>query len=238
MIDRSASCSTRQVAPHTWDLTPSQAIELQKTLSHAVCPSDDLGSVSRVAGVDVGFEEGGKVTRAALAVLGFPSLELIDFRIVRRQTGFPYIPGLLSFREMPSVLEAFDELEVLPDLVLCDGHGLAHPRRFGLACHFGVLTGLPSIGVGKTRLIGEHSLVGGGRGAWVPLRDKEECIGAVLRTRAKVTPVFVSVGHRVCLETAVAWVMRCTTRYRLPETTRWAHRLASGPPFKSSARQP
>ena len=168
------------------------------------------------------------MTRAAVAVLAYPSLERIETRIARLPTEFPYVPGLLSFREIPAILAALKQLETLPDLLLADGQGYAHPRRFGIASHLGVLTGIPSIGVGKTRLIGTHDTVPEARGAWVPLLDRDEVLGAVLRTRSGVRPVFVSVGHRLCLETAVAWVMRCTGRYRLPETTRQAHRLASG----------
>ena len=153
----------------------------------------------------------------------------LDRAVARRPTRFPYIPGLLSFREIPAILAAMERLEVLPDLILCDGQGLAHPRRFGIACHLGVLTGFPCIGVAKTRLIGEHSAVPAAKGAWVPLMDKGERIGAVLRTRKGVKPLFISVGHRIGLDSAIAYTLACTPRYRLPETTRHAHRLASGP---------
>ena len=148
--------------------------------------------------------------------------------LARIPTQMPYIPGLLSFREIPAVLAAWEQLTVLPDLLLCDGQGLAHPRRFGLACHLGLLLDLPTIGVAKSRLIGSHVPPAPDKGSWQPLEDKGEVIGAVLRTRANVTPVYVSSGHRVSLRTAVAWTLRCVTRYRLPETTRAAHRLASG----------
>jgi deoxyribonuclease V len=138
------------------------------------------------------------------------------------------VPGYLSFRELPAVLQALEGLTTMPDLLLCDGQGLAHPRRFGLACHLGVLTDLPSIGVAKSRLIGVHEDPPPEKGQWVALTDKGEIIGAVLRTRSKVSPLYVSLGHRISLPTAIDYVLRCTTRYRLPETTRWAHRLASG----------
>jgi deoxyribonuclease V len=134
----------------------------------------------------------------------------------------------LSFRETPAVLDALHKLRRQPDLLICDGQGVAHPRRFGLACHIGILEGLPSIGVAKKRLLGSHDPLRDERGAWQPLVDGGEVIGAVLRTRVGVKPVYVSVGHRVRLETAIEYVQRCTLRYRLPETTRWAHRLASG----------
>jgi len=214
---------------HPWDVTPAQARAIQLEGRACVIAEDRLGSVTRVAGIDVGFEEGGAVSRAAVAVLAFPSLHLVESAVARRPTVFPYVPGLLSFREIPAVLEALGRLSMAPDLLLCDGQGYAHPRRFGLACHLGVLTGLPSIGVAKSRLIGTHGALAEHRGAWVPLLDGEETIGAVLRTRTRVAPLYVSIGHRVSLPTAIRWVLDCTTRFRLPETTRQAHRLASGP---------
>lgn len=214
-------------ALHDWDLTPRQAMALQAQLRDRVICEDRIGTVRRVAGVDVGFEEEGKITRAAVAVLSFPGLELQDSTLARERTRFPYVPGLLSFREAPAVLEAFARLRLAPDLLLYDGQGFAHPRRFGIASHVGLLLDLPSIGVAKTRLIGEHRRVPAAKGGWTPLTDGGEVIGAVLRTRAGVKPLFVSIGHRVSLETAVHYVMACVFRYRLPETTRWAHHFAS-----------
>jgi deoxyribonuclease V len=143
-------------------------------------------------------------------------------------TAFPYIPGFLSFREIPAVLDALEKLCPMPDLILCDGQGLAHPRRFGLACHLGVLTGIATIGVAKTRFIGEHSEVGLDRGSWQPLLDKGETVGAALRTQTKVKPVYVSIGHKVNLTAAIDCVLRCAPKYRLPETTRSADKLTSG----------
>jgi deoxyribonuclease V len=214
---------------HPWQVTARDAIVIQNRLRDFLVLEDDLPErIQRVAGVDVGFEAGGATTRAAVAVLDYPSLALVESRIARVPTEFPYIPGLLSFREIPAILAALELLQTRPDLVLADGQGIAHPRRLGIAAHLGVLTGLPSIGVGKTRLIGTHDTVPDQRGAWTPLMDNDEVVGAVLRTRPGVRPVFVSIGYRLCLETAVAWVMRCTGRYRLPETTRQAHRIASG----------
>ena len=184
--------------------------------------------IRHVAGVDVGFERGGHMTRAAVAVLAFPGLALVDHAVARVPTRFPYVPGLLSFREIPALLAALAQLRIEPDVILCDGHGLAHPRRFGIASHLGVYTGIPSVGVAKTRLTGEHVRPPQLRGAWVPLRDQGETIGAVLRSKANTSPIYVSIGHRMSLPAAVRLVMACTTRFRLPETTRWAHRLASG----------
>ena len=201
---------------------------LQRALRAHLVLEDRLGPVRRVAGVDVGFEANGTVTRAAVAVLGYPDLDLLETAIARRPTEFPYVPGLLSFRELPAVLDALAGLRALPDLLLCDGQGIAHPRRLGIASHLGLLVDIPSIGVAKTRLLGTHEEPPDRRGAWTPLRADGEIIGAVLRTRLGVKPLYVSPGHRIGLETAVAFVMGCCTRYRLPVTTRHAHRLASG----------
>ncbi|NIR30023.1 MAG: deoxyribonuclease V [Gammaproteobacteria bacterium] len=219
--------SEHSAALHPWDVTPAEARAIQERLRGRLETEDRLGLVRRVAGADVGFDMHRRLTRAAVAVLAFPSLERVEHALARRPTTFPYVPGLLSFREVPAILDALGRLEQRPDLLLCDGHGVAHPRRFGFASHLGVLAGIPSIGVAKKRLLGTHDEVPDRRGAWVPLMDAEEVIGAVLRSRAGVKPVFVSIGHRVSLPTAVDYVMRCTGRYRLPETTRWAHRLAS-----------
>lgn len=213
---------------HPWNPSPTEATAIQQRLRDRVIAEDTLGSVRSVAGIDVGFEGGGKVARAAVVVLSFPGLEVLEQILARRTSSFPYIPGLLSFREIPAVLDAFDRLRLSPDLILCDGQGLAHPRRFGLACHLGVLTDLPTIGVAKTRLVGTYTEPGLKRGAWAPLWDDGSAIGAVLRTRTHVKPLFVSIGHRVGLDTAIGYVLACSPRFRLPETTRRAHRLASG----------
>lgn len=212
---------------HPWNVTPAEARAIQERLRGRVTDHDRLEKIKLVAGVDVGFKNGGKRTRAAVAVLAFPSLEPSAQAVATLSTRFPYVPGLLSFREIPAIVAALDRLRDLPQLILCDGQGYAHPRRFGLASHLGVLTDIPTIGVAKSRLIGTFGRVPQRRGRWAPLMDGDETIGAVLRTRKGVKPVFVSVGHRVSLETAVQLVMKCVTRYRLPETTRAADRLAS-----------
>ena len=214
---------------HTWPATAAEAIALQRKLRERVIVVDQLGTVRTVAGLDVGPEGEGSVMRAAVAVLSFPDLKTADQVVARRPASFPYIPGLLSFREIPALLDALDKLGVLPDLLLCDGQGLAHPRRFGLACHLGVLTGIPSIGVAKSLLVGVHAPLPQARGSWRPLVHKDEVVGAALRTRAGVAPVYVSIGHKVSLTTAIDYVLACAPTYRLPETTRAAHRLASGP---------
>lgn len=220
---------------HRWNLSPEEAIALQRALGARVVREDRLGAVRYVCGIDVGFEREGSRARAAAAVLSFPALELVDRAIARMKTRFPYVPGLLSFREAPVALAALERLQIEPDLLLCDGQGIAHPRRFGLASHVGLLAGIPSIGVAKSRLVGEHRAVPRRRGGWAPLVDRDEIVGAVLRTRTGVKPLYVSIGHRVSLATAIDYVLACAPRYRLPETTRWAHRLASGPASPSRA---
>ncbi len=214
---------------HDWPETAEAAIAIQQALRSEIITTDQLGSVRYVAGVDVGFEAEGTITRAAVAVLDLENLKLQDRAIARRPTTFPYIPGFLSFREVPAVLDALEKLTTAPDLLLCDGQGIAHPRRFGIACHLGLLTDLPSIGVAKSLLVGKHGELPDERGGWVPLVHKGETIGAALRSRPGTKPLFISTGHRVSLETAISYTMRCTTKYRLPETTRFAHNLASGP---------
>ena len=212
---------------HAWDLTPGEAIALQQKLRHRVVTEDRFGKIRHVAGVDVGFEHDGAVTRAAIAVLAYPALAPIDQASARLPTRFPYVPGLLSFREIPAILAALKKLRTKPDLLLVDGQGIAHPRRFGIASHLGLYAGIPAIGVAKTRLTGEHGKVPQARGSWAPLVHDGETIGAVLRSRAGVKPIYVSCGHRVSLASAIAFTMACVTRYRLPETTRCAHGLAS-----------
>ena len=212
---------------HPWDVTPAEAIAIQEQLRSLVVAEDRFGPVHSVAGVDVGFEGDGAVTRAAVAVLSFPELVLQETSLARLPTSFPYVPGLLSFREAPAVLQALEGLHALPDLLLCDGQGLAHPRRFGIACHLGVLTGLPSMGGAKSLLGGRHAALTPERGAWQPLLDRGEQVGAALCTRPGAKPVYISVGHRVSLAAAIEYTLRCVTKYRLPETTRQAHHLAS-----------
>ncbi|AFY78115.1 MAG: deoxyribonuclease V [Hydrococcus sp. C42_A2020_068] len=211
-----------------WAQTIEEAIEIQKQLRHLVIVENNLGEVRYVAGVDVGFEDNYTMTQAAVAVLSFPQLQLLESAIAQMPTTFPYIPGFLSFREIPAILKALEKLNLVPDLILCDGQGIAHPRRFGIACHLGVLIDVPTIGVAKSLLVGKHEELSPEKGSWQPLRDRGDVVGVVLRTRTNVNPVYVSVGHRISLSTAIDYVLRCTTKYRLPETTRWADKLASG----------
>ncbi|EHC19348.1 deoxyribonuclease V [Fischerella thermalis] len=213
---------------HAWTLSVEEAIAIQEQMQAEVITSDQLQQpVQYVAGVDMGFEADGTISRAAVAVLSFPELELQETSLARRPTSFPYIPGFLSFREIPAVLDALEKIKITPDLILCDGQGIAHPRRFGIACHLGVIVNIPSIGVAKSLLVGKHEELPDTRGSWQPLIHKGEIVGAVLRTRVGVKPVYVSSGHRISLPTAIDYVLRCTPKYRLPETTRIADKLAS-----------
>jgi len=216
-----------QYAAELEQLTPTEAVTLQNQLRDRVIVADRFNPIHRVAGLDVGFIDQGKITRAAVAVLSYPDLKLLETALAYRSTGFPYIPGLLSFRELPALLDALAQLKCLPDLLLCDGQGIAHPRRLGIASHLGLVTDIPAIGVAKTRLCGTHDPVPEQRGHWTPLQDGQEVIGAVLRTRTGVKPLYISPGHRISLTTAIDYVLGCCSRFRLPETTRHAHRLAS-----------
>jgi len=210
-----------------WDGTPAGARLLQQELAERVVLQDDFPVLRLIAGVDVGFEEGGSITRAAAVLLDADTLELLAERLVRIPTSMPYIPGLLSFRELPAVLCALAELPRVPDLVFCDGQGIAHPRRLGIAAHLGVASGLPTIGVAKKILVGTHAELGSRRGDQVPLMYRGDVLGTVLRSKDGVRPLIVSPGHRVSLASAPGLVMACVTRYRLPEPTRLADRLAS-----------
>lgn len=208
-------------------LTPKQAVARQRELAAAIQECPLRPPVKLIGGVDVGFEAGGSITRAAAVLLDADTLELRASAVARQPTCFPYVPGLLSFRETPAALAAIEQLPQRPDLLLCDGHGRAHPRRFGYACHVGLLLDLPTIGVGKTRLCGEHAPLPEHAGASVELIDRDEIIGVVLRSRQSVRPIYVSVGHRVTLPEALAQVQRCLAGRRLPEPVRIADRLAS-----------
>jgi deoxyribonuclease V len=211
-----------------WPQTIEEAQAIQQKLRHLVISEDKLGNIRYVAGVDAGFEDNYTITQAAVAVLSFPELQLVESAISQIPTTFPYIPGFLSFREIPAILKALEKLTITPDLILCDGQGIAHPRRFGIACHLGVLLDIPTIGVAKSLLVGKYEEVPPEKGSWQPLIHRTETVGAVLRSRTNVNPLYISLGHRISLPTAIDYVLRCTTKYRLPETTRLADKLASG----------
>jgi deoxyribonuclease V len=210
---------------HPWPTDADEAVAIQDRLR----PLADLSSagprvVRTVAGLDVAYAD--DRLAAAAVVLHAETLEVVEETTALDRPGFPYVPGLFAFRELPALVGALRALSVTPDLLICDGHGLAHPKRFGLACHLGVLTGLPSIGVGKTRLVGEYDEPGAERGAWSPVSDGGQVVARALRTQTGVKPVFVSVGHRADLDTACALTLRLAPRYRLPETTRRADHLS------------
>ncbi|MEU8051543.1 MULTISPECIES: deoxyribonuclease V [Micromonospora] len=206
--------------------TEAEALAVQDRLRPLVdLTGPGPAAPATVAGLDVAYAESGDRLAAAVTVLDARTLAVVDQAVSVGRPAFPYVPGLFAFRELPALLAALELLTVRPELLVCDGHGLAHPRRFGLACHLGVVTGLPAIGVGKTPLVGRWEPPAGARGAWSPLCDGGEVVGRVLRTRDGVKPVFVSVGHRMGLENACARVLALTPHYRLPETTRTADRL-------------
>lgn len=207
--------------------TPRQAIEIQERLRGLVdledgCPQE----IVTVTGLDVAYDEETGLIAAAAVTLATADFRVVEKRAVVSEVTFPYEPGLFAFRELPPLLDALRALERVPDLLVCDGHGLAHPRRFGLACHVGVVTGLPTLGVGKTRFIGEHGEPGRERGSSTPLVDGGEVVGTVLRTQAGVKPVYVSVGHKISLDHACRQVLSLCPEFRQPETTRHADRLA------------
>jgi deoxyribonuclease V len=212
---------------HKWDVTYDEAVAIQEALRKKVILSPLKQTPKTVAGADVSFDRRGDVLYAAIAVLEFPSLNLLEKAVAREKAVFPYIPGLLSFREAPVVTKAFERLSVTPDVLLCDGQGVAHPRGFGLASHLGVLLEIPAIGCAKSRLCGKHDDTGPEVGDWVPLKMDDATIGAVLRTRKGVKPVYVSVGHRMTLRGAIKLVLRSGAGYRLPEPTRIAHHLVN-----------
>jgi len=213
---------------HGWPRTLEEAIAIQEQLRTQVITENQLPEpIQYVAGVDMGFAADGTISRAAVAILSFPDLQVIETTLAHRPTTFPYIPGFLSFREIPAVLDALEKVKIIPDIILCDGQGIAHPRRFGIASHLGVLVDIPTIGVAKSLFIGEHEKLPETKGSWQPLIHQGETIGAVLRSRTGVKPLYVSSGHRISLPTAIDYVLRCTPKYRLPETTRIADKLAS-----------
>ena len=213
-------------ALHSWDVAPEEAREIQNRLRTQVVRTDRFGTINTVAGVDIGLKK--DTARASVVVLNFPELQVVDSVVTESPVRFPYIPGLLSFREIPPLLIAFSQLQTEPDLVIVDGQGIAHPRRFGLASHLGLILDKPAIGCAKSRLWGRYEEPDLEQGAYTYLTDKDEVIGAAVRTRTNVRVVYVSIGHRISLDSARTWTLACCQGYRLPETTRHAHNAASG----------
>jgi deoxyribonuclease V len=214
-------------APHSWCLTPREAIALQKVLAAQVRVVKPAGELRFIAGLDAAFSSDGKRCLAAAVLWNAQAQRIVEQHTASAKLTLPYIPGLLSFREAPALLAALRELEHTPDALMCDGQGLAHPRRLGIASHVGILCGLPTIGCAKSRLCGEETETLSPRGSWTPLVDGGEIIGEVLRTQDGVKPLYVSVGHLCDLPTARELVLACATRYRLPEPTRLADRLVA-----------
>ena len=211
---------------HSWDVTAEEARQLQNELRTQVVGTDRFGKINTVAGADIGFKK--DIARASVVVLSFPELQVVDSVVTESPVRFPYIPGLLSFREIPPLLTAFTQLQTEPDLVIVDGQGIAHPRRFGLASHLGLVLDKPTIGCAKSRLWGRYEEPESEQGSYTYLMDKDEVIGAAVRTRKNVQVVYISIGHRISLDSARTWTLACCQGYRLPETTRYAHNAASG----------
>jgi len=213
-------------SPDPWNVTPAEGIEIQKRLRSLVRRSWDGRTIELIAGADVHFPSKGTV-RSAVVILTHPGLEIVDSSVHEGPCTFPYVPGLLSFREIPPLLEAWKMLRERPDCILCDGQGIAHPRGLGLASHFGLVLGIPTIGCAKSPLFGEFEEPGPDRGDTAPIRDPHgRTIGAVVRTRDRTRPLYVSVGHGVSLRKAVSVVLSCSPRFRIPEPLRAAHHLA------------
>jgi deoxyribonuclease V len=224
---------------HSWDLTPTEAVALQRQLAARVDMHTPVERCDLIAGADVSYSRFSKVLYAGVVVLRMADLTIVERREAIRETTFPYVPGLLSFREAPALLDALAQVESAPDAVVLDGHGFAHPRRFGLACHIGLWLNRPCLGCAKSRLTGTFKRPGAKAESRAVLADGEEIIGAVVRTKTKVKPVFVSVGHRIDLESAVRIILGARAGYRIPEPTRLADqhvnalRRAATPPPRS-----
>jgi deoxyribonuclease V len=229
------SMTVRPVLSHPWDVSPVEAREVQNRLRECVSIRPLARQPKVVAGVDVSVKGG--VARAAVVLLSYPGLVPSQAVTAEMPVSFPYVPGLLAFREGPVVLAALERSADRPDVLIFDAQGLAHPRRMGLATHLGILLDMPSVGCAKSRLCGQETEPGEEKGCWTPLLDGDEVIGAVVRTRSHVRPVYVSVGHRADLETAVSLVLSCSAKYRLPEPTRWAHRVAGGETLSANCQQ-
>ncbi len=209
---------------HRWDVTPTEAVAIQRELAPRVRETPLSTNVKTVAGLDVSVR--GNQVRAAIVVIDVHDLDVVDQAIWEGPVAFPYVPGLLSFREIPAILPALERLRVDPDVFMLDAHGIAHPRRFGLACHLGVLLDKPALGVGKTKFVGTYIEPAATKGATADLHHKGDLVGRVVRTRDSVKPVFVSYGHRCTLDDSVDLTLRMTSKYKLPEPTRMAHRLS------------
>ena len=213
---------------HSWQVSTAEALDIQRRLARQVSRSSQVITPRFIAGVDISVEKAQGMATGAVVVLEYPELELVETQVVQGRPNFPYVPGLLSFRESPLTLAACEKLSITPDLILVDGQGIAHPRRLGLASHLGLLLNTPTIGCAKSLLCGQHEEPAFDAGSYILVVDKGETIGVALRTKAGVKPIYVSIGHKVDLETAIHWVLECCRGYRLPEPTRLAHLAAGG----------
>jgi len=213
---------------HSWQVSTAQALEIQQRLAEQVSKRSEVTTPQFIAGVDISTRKGEEMATGAVVVLNYPELRVVEIKSVRDKLGFPYIPGFLSFREAPLTLSACQQLTITPDLILVDGQGIAHPRRLGLASHLGLFLNTPTIGCAKSRLCGSHEAPGIEPGSYTEVVDRGEVIGVALRTKLRVKPVYVSIGHKIDLQTATYWVMNCCRGYRLPEPTRLAHLAAGG----------
>lgn len=214
---------------HDWDVSTQEAIRIQNRLAESVIQEPLPFTPSTIAGVDVSFRRRGYKDYAAqcgIAVLSLPELDVVDQAKWEGDVTFPYVPGLLSFREIPAVVAALEGLSVRPDVFMTDGQGLAHPRRFGLACHLGIALDVPALGVAKKKLVGTFDALGSERGCHVPLTHRGDLVGAAVRTRKNVKPVFVSIGHRMTLQEAIDLTLACAPRFKIPEPTRMAHHFS------------
>jgi len=209
-------------------MSATRAMEIQLELAARVSRVGEVISPRLIAGVDISVNKGTGMGTGAVVVLSYPELDLVETRLVTDRLEFPYVPGLLSFREAPLILAACESLSVAPDLVLVDGQGIAHPRRMGLASHLGLFLNTPTIGCAKSRLCGRHEVLGSESGSYAELIDGGEVIGVALRTKVGTNPVYVSIGHKVDLPVAMHWVLACCRGYRLPEPARLAHQAAGG----------
>jgi deoxyribonuclease V len=213
---------------HGWQVSITQALDIQRRLAAQVSRSNEVGVPRFIAGVDISVDKGQGVATGAVVVLKYPELGVLETKVVNDKLNFPYIPGLLSFREAPLILATCQKLTVAPDLILVDGQGIAHPRRMGLASHIGLWLNSPTIGCAKSLLCGTHQVPGTEPGSYAEVVDHGEIIGAVLRTKLGTKPIYVSIGHKIDLPTAIHWVMECCRGYRIPEPTRLAHLAAGG----------
>ena len=211
---------------HEWQVSVAQAFDIQLGLAARVSRINEIATVRFIAGVDSSVSQVREIATGAVVILSYPELRMVETKVVSGKPGFPYIPGLLSFRELPLILAACEKLEVTPDLILVDGQGVAHSRRLGLASHLGLLLDVLTIGCAKSLLCGSHEVPGTEAGNYTEIIDGDDTIGVALRTKTGVKPLYVSIGHRIDIKSAMQWVMGCCKGYRLPEPTRIAHLTA------------